>query len=350
MDFGIAVAPSADSRKVVKRAEELGFVSAWFYDSQLLYADLFVAMAAAAVQTSKIRLGTGVLVPFNRAAPVTANALASLNQLAPGRIDFGVGTGFTSRRSMGLPAMRFDDVREYVRVVEALLEEETVEWDFEGRRRKIRFLNPEAGLINLRDLINVHFSAYGPKAIEMTAELSSHWINFGSDMSTALVSLITMQDEWHNVGRDASTCYASLFVAGCVLADGEAYDSDRAVAQAGPQVAARLHVPMDGPPRPLMPGLPEAELASYREVYESYEPSDARYLSLHRGHMMFVRPEEREFITADAVRERTFTGTVEELAERVRTLRNAGYGQVVFQIVQGQEEALDDWARVVAAV
>ena len=79
MDFGINVVTSADSWRVVKRAEELGYSRAWFYDTQLLNADLFVAMAAAAVQTSRIRLGTGVLVPVNRIAPVAAGALASLN-------------------------------------------------------------------------------------------------------------------------------------------------------------------------------------------------------------------------------------------------------------------------------
>ena len=63
MDLGIFVAPAADSYKVVKRAEELGYRRAWFYDTQLLNAELFVSMAAAAVQTSTIRLGTGVLIP-----------------------------------------------------------------------------------------------------------------------------------------------------------------------------------------------------------------------------------------------------------------------------------------------
>jgi Luciferase-like monooxygenase len=61
MDFGINLATSADSWKVVKRAEELGYSSAWFYDTQMLGADVFVAMGAAAVQTTRIRLGTGVL-------------------------------------------------------------------------------------------------------------------------------------------------------------------------------------------------------------------------------------------------------------------------------------------------
>ena len=57
-----------DSWKVVKRAEELGFTHAWFYDTQMLTADCFVAMGAAAMKTSRIRLGTGVLIPSNRIA------------------------------------------------------------------------------------------------------------------------------------------------------------------------------------------------------------------------------------------------------------------------------------------
>src|ERR1700737_5563711 len=102
MDFGINLATSSDSWKVVKRAEELGYARAWFYDTQLLNADMFVAMGAAAGQTSRIRLAPGVLIPSNRLAPVAASALASLNALAPGRIDFGISTGFTARRTMGL--------------------------------------------------------------------------------------------------------------------------------------------------------------------------------------------------------------------------------------------------------
>ena len=60
-------------------------------------------------------------------SPVAANAFASLNKLAPGRIDFGVGTGFTGRRAMGLGAVKLADMEEYVRTVMALLREETAE-------------------------------------------------------------------------------------------------------------------------------------------------------------------------------------------------------------------------------
>src|ERR1700674_3456898 len=108
--FGIAIPTAADSWRLVRRAEELGFSRAWFFDTQMLSADPFVAMAAAAIKTTRIRLGTGVLIPSNRIAPVAANAFASLNKLAPGRIDFGVGTGFTGRRAMGLGAVRLADM------------------------------------------------------------------------------------------------------------------------------------------------------------------------------------------------------------------------------------------------
>ena len=57
MDFGIALATSAASWKVVQRAEELGFSNAWFYDTQMLSAHCFVAMGAAVVKTNRIRLG-----------------------------------------------------------------------------------------------------------------------------------------------------------------------------------------------------------------------------------------------------------------------------------------------------
>src|ERR1044071_2009584 len=95
MEFGIAVASPLDSWKVVKRAEELGFSHAWFYDTQMLSPDIFVTMALAAEHTSKIKLGAGVFVPSNRIAPVCANGIASLNRLPSVRIVCGPGPGLT---------------------------------------------------------------------------------------------------------------------------------------------------------------------------------------------------------------------------------------------------------------
>src|SRR5207245_11115390 len=185
MRFAIAIPTDADSWRVVQRAEELGFARAWFYDTQMLSADPFVAMAAAAIKTTKIRLGTGVLIPSNRIAPVAANAFASLNKLAPGRIDFGVGTGFTGRRAMGLGAVKLADMESYIHTVTALLREETVEAELEGKRRLIRLLNPELGLINTQDPLGLYVAASGPRARQLPARLGAGWTATAADVAAS---------------------------------------------------------------------------------------------------------------------------------------------------------------------
>src|SRR5438876_8767784 len=241
MDFGIGIASASDSWKAAQRAEELGFTHAWFYDTQMITADPFVAMAAAAMKTSKIRLGTGVLVPSNRIPAVTANAFATLNGLAPGRIDFGVGTGFSARRAMGLGAIKLAEMEEYIRTVYALLAGDTVDTEIEGKRRKIRFLNPEIGLINTRDEIPLHISAYGPKSQALTAKLDARWKCFIQDVPGALGAVEGMKKAWADAGRPAADLYATAWVCGCVLQPGESVDSPRAMAQAGPRAATLLH-------------------------------------------------------------------------------------------------------------
>ena len=351
MEFGITIATAADSWKIVKRAEELGFSHAWFYDTQMLCADCFVAMAAAAVQTSRIRLGTGVLIPTNRIAPVAANAFASLNRLAPGRIDFGVGTGFTGRRTMGLGAMKQSDMEEYIRVVMALLEGETPEFEVEGKRQKVTFLNPELRLINLRDEVKLHVSAYGPRGRALTARLGAGWLNFVGDVPNGVMAMHAMQQSWDKGGNDMSDLTAVAFACGCVLQPGEAADSERAMAQAGPRAAVLLHRAADealaGLPNtsPVPPELAEP-IARYVELAKTFQPADARYLTNHRGHLMTVKANERPFVTAEMIRQTTFTGTEADLQKRIAALRDAGYTQFTIQLVPGQEAAIEDWARI----
>src|ERR687887_74097 len=175
MDFGITVATAADSWKVVKRAEELGFTYAWFYDTQMLNADPFVDMA------------------------------------------------------------------EYIRVVQGLLRQETLEWDYAGQRRTIRFLNPELELINLADAIPFYISAFGPRGKALAARLGTGWIYGVRNAAQAVGQLQAMQQAWREAGRDPSALYAIAQGSGCVLAEGEAYDSPRAKAQAGPTAVMVMH-------------------------------------------------------------------------------------------------------------
>lgn len=351
MDFGIGIATSHDSWKLAQRAEELGFTHAWFFDTQMITADCFVAMGAAALKTSRIRLGTGVLVPSNRIAAATANAFATLNAMAPGRIDFGVGTGFSARRAMGLGAMKLADMEEYIRVVYGLLNNETLETTIEGKRKKIRFLNPDFGLINTRDPIRLHVSAYGPKSQALTARLNAGWKSFVSDLDGAHTALDSMRQSWSEAGRPASDLYATAWACGCVLNDGETADSPRAIAQAGPRAAVLLHraadLDMEGWQNTSpVPASVQEQIDGYVAMARKFEPNDARYLNNHRGHFIFLKPEERKYITGELIRRTTFTASEQELKQRIEAMRDAGWSQFVIPIVPGEERALEDWARI----
>lgn len=357
MDYGFFIAPLADSWRTVKRAEELGYTRAWFYDTQMLNSEIFVSMTAAAMHTSRIRLATGVLIPTNRIAPVAACALATLNALAPGRIDFGVSTGFTARRTLGLPKVRQADMEEYIRVVHGLLAGETVEWRFEGERRKIRFLDAEIGAINIKDTIPVHVSAFGPKGRQLTARLGAGWINSGTQIERARTGIRDMRALWKAAGRDISEQHITASVAGCVLEAGEALDSPRVKALVGPHATVALHSMVEqdeyGEGWRSVPRVLASLLERYRLIYGTYEPEDARYLANHRGHLMYLRPEEQELCNAELIEATTWTAGKEELRERVRELGDMGYNHFGINAAFGAHaavEQLEQWAGVFEGV
>ena len=351
MQFGIAIPTAADSWRLVRRAEELGFSNAWFFDTQMLSADPFVAMAAAAMKTTRIKLGTGVLIPSNRIAPVAATAFASLNKLAPGRIVFGVSTGFTGRRTMGLGAVKLADMEDYIRIVQALWRGETVEMELEGKRRPIRLLNPELGLINIADPMKLFIAASGPRARRLPAKLGAGWIDNVADVERGAATLEQMRAAWQEAGRSRDELQAVAWIGVAVLDEGEPADGPRGMALAGPRASMLLHRAADtalaGHPAPLAM---RPEFAAAAEAYVAqarrFTPADAYYLANHRGHLMFVRPDERPFITAEMIRLTSFIGTERELKQRIAALEAAGFSQVVFSIPPGQEHAIEDWGRI----
>jgi 5,10-methylenetetrahydromethanopterin reductase len=355
MDLALSLPTKANSWEVAKRAEELGYTHAWFYDTHLLNAEVFVAMGAAAMKTSRIKLCAGVLIPSNRIAPVAASGLASLNALAPGRVVFGASTGFTARRTMGLGPVTLARLEAYVKVVEGLLQGKTVEWTGEGTTKKVAFLNPELGLINIKDPIPTFLSAFGPKARELTARLGAGWIGSATWPEREQEELTSFREAWRKHGHAESRIYTSLGTGGCVLDEGEPADSPRAMAQAGPYAAIAFHNLVEedqfGSIFPVGPHFPfKEELEAYRKIYMTYKPEDARYISNHRGHLMFVRPEERH-LSAKVISTLTLTGTKARLIERLQGMKAMGFNQIQFHTVPGQEnDMLQRWADVMAKV
>ena len=242
-------------------------------------------------------------------------------------------------------------MEEYIRVVQALLRRETVETEIEGARRKIRFLNPELGLINTTDDIPLHISAYGPRGQALTARLGAGWVAFVGDEASTVGWLEGMRAAWTKAGRVQGDLMATGFALGCVLGEGEGYDSARAMAQAGPRAAVLLHRAADE----ALSGLPNSSpvpeavaevVAGYVEMARGFEPADARYLENHAGHLMAVKESERRFVTGALIREMTFTGTEAALTQRIANMRDAGYTEFTIQVVPGQERAIEDWARI----
>lgn len=104
MHFGIALPQFAHSgvfdaaalRTFVRRAEELGFASAWTQEQLLGTKPTLGAaetMAFAAACTERIRIGCAVFVTPLHNPVHLAKSISTLDQLSAGRLEVGVGTG-----------------------------------------------------------------------------------------------------------------------------------------------------------------------------------------------------------------------------------------------------------------
>jgi 5,10-methylenetetrahydromethanopterin reductase len=105
MKFDIGILASQPLPVIVRQvqlAESLGYDTAWITDTHLVCRELWVTLTACAAATSRIRLGPGITVPHTRHVSVTASAIATLHELAPGRLVLGVGTGGSASETMGL--------------------------------------------------------------------------------------------------------------------------------------------------------------------------------------------------------------------------------------------------------
>src|ERR1700676_4415799 len=83
-------------REFLLRAETLAYDSVWVQEQILGDAPMLepiTLLTFVAALTSKVRLGTSVILPLTRNPVHLAKALATLDQLSQGRLTFGVGMG-----------------------------------------------------------------------------------------------------------------------------------------------------------------------------------------------------------------------------------------------------------------
>lgn len=359
MDYGIGIPSYIDAWREVQAAEEAGFTHAWFYDSQLIYSDVYATMALAAEHTSRIKLGTCVAIPSNRIAPVTATAIATINKLAPGRVILAMGTGYTGRNTMGLPAISINGLKEYTQQVQGLLRGEDVLFKEGERERWVRLIHADQeGFINIKDPISVYIAANGPRGQEVVGELADGWVTTLRVQRSLGPEIATICDAAGRAGRSTAKPYTVALTFGCVLREGESLASHRVLARVGPSLVPGLHAQWEagfGPGANL--GMrPDAELSDAFNTYikeyaeTSGTPSDRLYLDAHRGHMVFLKPDEEQFVTQEAIA-RSLTGTGPEIIEKLEELEANGIDNVAISVTdaQGARDLIQDFGREVIA-
>lgn len=171
MKFGIAFPAFADIYKEAREVEHLGFDSFWLFDSPMVYSDVYVALALAALHTARIRLGTAVAVARNRIAPVTAHSIATINQLALGRVALGFATGNTARRAMGMAPVPLAEFRRECVTIRALLRGETALYHEGGRQSAVRLVHQRHGFVCVEPPVPLYVGAGGEKALAIAGEV-----------------------------------------------------------------------------------------------------------------------------------------------------------------------------------
>jgi 5,10-methylenetetrahydromethanopterin reductase len=355
MEFAISYPARPDAWKDLVIAEDHGFTNCWFYDSQMIYSDVYVCMALAAEHTKRIKLSTGVAIPSNRIEPVTAHSIATINLLAPGRAMLGIGSGFTGRNTMGLPPVPLERIRAYVAMVRALLRGEEVMYRDGKRERAIRFLHPrtEQGYINIKDTIPIHLAADGPKALEMTGEIADGWMTVLSDAERFKQKYELVKKGAQRAGRSFDNLPNAVLTSGCVLRDGESADSPRVVERMGPFALVFLHALWEASAVAAGFQGPLVKLwERYRDEYipTLKTPESKRYLDIHEGHLIYMKPGEEKYATAELIAGATLTGRGEEIRARIKALEAAGVKQIAIQVVHPfGREMIEDFSREVIA-
>ena len=349
MDFGTLIFTKPERAITdTKYAEERGFSHAWIPDSHMIWGDTYACMALAAVNTRKIKLGTGVAIATNRIPPVTVHSIATINQLAPGRVILGFGTGHTGRRVMGLPPVKHADFREQVRVIHDLLHDGEAMYNTEGLSRKIRFLHRDLRFINLDDRIPFYIAANGPKTLALAGEFGDGAITTGITEPERIASVRKHIAAGAKGGRATDQMPVVSLTHICVLRPGEKLDSPRVKAMTGHWVMASFHAIAAGYAGPdYLPAAVQPAIKSYMQYVASREtPASERYLELHIGHCTFVSPDEQRFVTPETIEATTIVGPREQVVERLRALEKAGLSQVFINPpMDGFNDCLDEISR-----
>lgn len=213
--------------RYAQAAEAAGFDSLWLSDH--LFLDLakyggparrygcyepIVTLAALAGAVERVRLGTLVLCEALRPAAVLAKALATLDRVAGGRLDVGIGAGWYEPdyealgTAMPTPPKRLERLREAVQVVTGLLGGGP--FTFEGRfHRALDAVNRPAAVQAPRPRVFV--GGKGDRLLSLVAEHADGWNTCWTWTPDAYRDrLRVLERACERVGRDPASVWRTL--------------------------------------------------------------------------------------------------------------------------------------------
>lgn len=165
MEFGVGLFPTEPLQKMIalaKLSEELGFSHIWVGDSHLIWREAYVNMAAVALNTTRVKIGTGVTNPLTRHPSVVASAYATLEEYAPGRMIVGIGLGDSSVETMGMKPAKLGYFEKSLQQMRDLFAGKDVRLD----TGKIHIKHPS------KRRIPIYVAASGPKMLELSGRIA----------------------------------------------------------------------------------------------------------------------------------------------------------------------------------
>src|SRR5690349_15749449 len=200
--IGIAISGGPNPAEVVELvvlAERLGYESAWVAEGH--GGDQFAILAACAMRTSRIRLGTSISSVFVRTAPTIAMAASTVAELSGGRFILGLGSshkaqvepehGMVYRKPLTRTRETVGIVRDLIRDGRASFRGETIRIDSFDLWYAPRF----------RD-IPVYLSAVFQKGIALCGEIADGIILTRSTLRTAAQVRTHLAEGAGRAGRD----------------------------------------------------------------------------------------------------------------------------------------------------
>jgi 5,10-methylenetetrahydromethanopterin reductase len=167
--FGIEFVPREAYWKImyyVIQAERGGFSNLWITD-HFNNRNVYATLAAAAIYTNKMILGPGVTNPYMVNPVFTAQAVATLEEMAPNRVVLGIGAGDkTTLDTVGVEMHKpLTAVQESVAIIRRMLNRESVSFNGEV------FKTANAKFLFDTHTIPVYIGAQGPKMLGLAGKI-----------------------------------------------------------------------------------------------------------------------------------------------------------------------------------